>query len=89
MELSTFLDTAHRLFSQFMDGVEEGAPDGIVLAGDDVSWVAGWAEGAVTTAVNAINKIALVFNPSESWPTDGPISAWSELQPVEQAGEAG
>ena len=76
-----------RLFSQFMDGVDEGTPDGIVLAGDDVSWVAGWAESAVTTAVNAINKIALVFNPSESWPTDGPISAWNELQPAEQVGE--
>ena len=27
------------------------------LAGDDVSWTAGWAEGAVTTALNAVSSM--------------------------------
>ena len=27
---------------------------GLFLAGDDISWTAGWAEGAVQTALNAV-----------------------------------
>lgn len=43
-----------RLFTHFM---QEDLPQhqrGIFIAGDDVSWTAGWAEGAVQTGLNAV-----------------------------------
>jgi tryptophan 2-monooxygenase len=42
-----------RLYTQFMEHAQGRQDAGIYLAGDDVSWTAGWAEGAVTTALNA------------------------------------
>ncbi|MDQ0652040.1 flavin monoamine oxidase family protein [Pseudomonas cedrina] len=69
------------LFSQFMNGVSSGSPDGFILAGDDVSWTGGWAEGAVTTALNAVNKLAVKFNGGTFLTNPGPIDEWSRLQP--------
>ena len=43
-----------RLYSHFMQGDMPPAHRGIFLAGDSISWTAGWAEGAVTTALNAV-----------------------------------
>ena len=43
-----------RLFTQFMQGGTDRAQRGFFLCGDDVSWTAGFAEGAVTTALNAV-----------------------------------
>jgi lysine 2-monooxygenase len=43
-----------RLFTHF---AQDSLPEeyrGLFLAGDDVSWTAGWAEGAVQTALNAV-----------------------------------
>lgn len=69
------------LFSQFMNGVSSGSPDGFILAGDDVSWTGGWAEGAVTTALNAVNKLAVKFNGGTLLTNPGPIDEWPRLQP--------
>jgi tryptophan 2-monooxygenase len=72
-----------RIFSQFMDGMTGGAPgrpDRFVLAGDDVSWTGGWAEGAVTTAINAVDKLVGVLGGSRI--TKSPIQSWNELKPV-------
>lgn len=69
------------LFSQFMDGVQAGTPDGFILAGDDVAWTAGWAEGAVITALNAVNKLAVKFNGGAFDDNPGPIDEWAALQP--------
>lgn len=70
------------LFSQFMSGVKEGRPDGFILAGDDISWTGGWAEGAVTTALNAVNKLALTFGGGTLQDNPGPIDQWDRLQPL-------
>lgn len=69
------------LFSQFMNGVSVLNPDGFILAGDDVSWTGGWAEGAVTTALNAVNKLAVKFNGGTLLGNRGPIDDWQALQP--------
>jgi len=69
------------LFSQFMTGVSSANPDGFILAGDDVSWTGGWAEGAVTTALNAVNKLAVKFNGGTLLTNRGPIDEWQALQP--------
>lgn len=69
------------LFSQFMNGVSSQTPDGFILAGDDVSWTGGWAEGAVTTALNAVHKLAMIFRGGTLLGNPGPIDEWSRLKP--------
>lgn len=71
------------LFSQFMSGVKEGAPDGFILSGDDISWTGGWAEGAVTTALNAVNKLAVKFGGGAFENNPGPIDQWDALKPLQ------
>lgn len=73
------------LFSQFHEGGNGVANDGFILAGDDVSWTAGWAEGAVTTALNAVDKLASKFNGGVA-PQAGPISQWERLKPMALGG---
>ena len=43
-----------RLFTHFKQDKLPDEQRGIFLAGDDVSFTAGWAEGAVTTGLNAV-----------------------------------
>lgn len=69
------------LFSQFHDGGNDVVDDGFILAGDDVSWTGGWAEGAVTTALNAVDKLAKKFNDG-SVVQGGPLSQWQHLKPM-------
>ena len=88
MNLPGQYEYQRRLFSQFMAGLDEmGAPapvpDSFVLAGDDISWVAGWVEGAITSAINAVNKVAVLFGGSDWEGSPGPISRWNELKPIE------
>ena len=93
MNLPGDYEKQRRLFSQFMDGINsDGTPtataDRFVLAGDDVSWVAGWIEGAISTAINAVNKVAVVFGGKDVAGNRGPIARWPELQPVERKNHA-
>lgn len=74
-----------RIFSQFMTGIENEDPYGFILAGDDVSWTAGWAEGAVTTAINAIHKTAVLFGGTSQPSNPGPIDVWDVLKPIERS----
>lgn len=69
------------LFSQFMNGVFSQNLDGFILAGDDVSFTGGWAEGAVTTALNAVHKLALMAGGGATLENPGPIDEWTKLQP--------
>ena len=64
-----------------MNGVHSGNPDGFIIAGDDVSFTGGWAEGAVTTALNAVNKLAVRFGGGTFVGNRGPIDEWVALQP--------
>jgi len=75
-----------RLFSHF---VQDGLPEhqrGIFLAGDDISWTAGWAEGAVTTALNAVWGVVHHFGGTSAPGNPGPGDRFAELAPVELPG---
>ncbi|MCW4355478.1 FAD-dependent oxidoreductase [Hoyosella sp. YIM 151337] len=71
-----------RLFSHFMQ--EELAPRhrGIFLAGDDISWTAGWAEGAIQTALNAVWGVMRDFGGGTEVDNPGPGDRFAELAPL-------
>ncbi|SKB73884.1 tryptophan 2-monooxygenase [Arthrobacter sp. 31Cvi3.1E] len=71
-----------RLYTQFMEHPEGRQAVGIYLAGDDVSWTAGWAEGAVTTALNAVWSITHQLGGGSATDNPGPGDRFNELQPV-------
>ena len=83
MNLPGQYEYQRRIFSQFMTGVAQGDPDGFVLAGDDVSWTGGWAEGAVSSAINAVNKIAVCLGGGSYAQSPGPVESWEALKPIE------
>jgi tryptophan 2-monooxygenase len=70
-----------RLFSHFVQN--EFAPQhrGIFLAGDDISWTAGWAEGAVTTALNAVAGAIRHLGGGGMAGNPDPVAMWQQLQP--------
>jgi tryptophan 2-monooxygenase len=71
-----------RLYTHFMqDRLEEGHR-GFFLAGDDVSWTAGWAEGAVTTALNAVWGVMNHLGGSTSRDNPGPGDVFDEIAPL-------
>ena len=72
-----------RVYGHFMQ--QDLAPDyrGLFLAGDDISWTPGWAEGAIQTALNAVWGIMTHFGgmafpenpgPGDRYPDIGPRS---------------
>ncbi len=72
-----------RMHSHF---IQEDFPKeqcGIFLAGDDVSWTPGWAEGAVHTALNAVWGIAAQFGGVSPADNPGPGDVYAELGPIE------
>ncbi|OLF54553.1 flavin monoamine oxidase family protein [Pseudomonas chlororaphis] len=83
MNLPGQYEYQRRIFSQFMSGIDTNQPDRFILAGDDVSWTAGWAEGAVTTAINAVDKLAVCFGGGSLPGNSGPVASWHRLKPVE------
>lgn len=85
MNLPGQYEYQRRIFSQFMSDVGTDNPDRFILAGDDVSWTAGWAEGAVTTAINAVNKLAVCFGSGSLPGNPGPVESWDILKPIERA----
>ncbi|GGY15619.1 flavin monoamine oxidase family protein [Streptomyces anandii] len=72
-----------RLFTQFMQ--EEMKPEqrGFFLCGDDVSWTAGFAEGAVTTALNAVWGVLRHLGGATHPDNPGPGDRFEALAPVE------
>ncbi|MHB1303886.1 MAG: flavin monoamine oxidase family protein [Acidiphilium sp.] len=71
-----------RLFSHFVQNELPPHRRGIFLAGDDISWTAGWAEGAVTTALNAVAGIVRHFGGGSAPGNPDPIDRWDELAPI-------
>jgi tryptophan 2-monooxygenase len=71
-----------RLYGHFMQQDLPPAERGIFLAGDSISWTAGWAEGAVTTALNAawgvLNHLGGATHPDNP----GPGDSWASLGPI-------
>ena len=72
-----------RLFCHFMQEHLDPAHRGVFLAGDDVSWTAGWAEGAVQTALNAVWGVMTHLGGSTHPDNPGPGDRFAELAPVE------
>lgn len=55
---------------------------GIFLAGDDVSWTPGWAEGAIHTALNAVWGIIRHFGGRCSEENPGPGDVLNNIGPI-------
>ena len=55
---------------------------GIFLAGDDISWTAGWAEGAVQTALNAVWGVMHHLGGAAPADNPGPGDRYAELGPI-------
>ncbi|MCR6481902.1 FAD-dependent oxidoreductase [Amycolatopsis sp. OK19-0408] len=72
-----------RLYTHFMQ--QEMSPEqrGFFLAGDDISWTGGFAEGAVTTALNAVWGVLNHLGGTTVPGNPGPGDLFSELAPVD------
>ncbi|WP_338016780.1 flavin monoamine oxidase family protein [Oleomonas cavernae] len=71
-----------RLFSHFRAQNLPADQRGIFLAGDDISWTAGWTEGAITTALNAVSGVVRHLGGGSAAGNPGPFDAWDDLAPV-------
>ncbi|WP_018504767.1 flavin monoamine oxidase family protein [Parafrankia discariae] len=72
-----------RLFSHF---VQAGLPEhqrGVFLAGDDISWTGGFAEGAVTTGLNAVWGVLHHLGGRTPAANPGPGDAFPAIAPIE------
>ncbi|WP_431044290.1 flavin monoamine oxidase family protein [Streptomyces sp. P1-3] len=72
-----------RLFTQFMQDGMGAEQRGFFLCGDDVSWTAGFAEGAVTTALNAVWGVLRHLGGATHPDNPGPGDVFHEIAPVE------
>nr|WP_035751195.1 NAD(P)/FAD-dependent oxidoreductase [Arthrobacter sp. 35W] len=72
-----------RLFSHFKQDGLPASQRGIFLAGDDVSFTAGWAEGAVSTGLNALWGVVAHLGGTSSPGNPGPGDLLDELGPIE------
>ncbi|WP_288024269.1 NAD(P)/FAD-dependent oxidoreductase [Arthrobacter sp.] len=71
-----------RLFTHFAQDALPESQRGIFLAGDDVSWTAGWADGAVTTALNAVWGVVRHLGGTSAPGNPGPGELLDEYGPI-------
>lgn len=71
-----------RLFTHFKQDDLPEHQRGIFLAGDDISWTAGWAEGAVQTALNAAWGVVRHLGGSSAAENPGPGDLLDEYGPI-------
>ncbi|MDE8344955.1 MAG: NAD(P)/FAD-dependent oxidoreductase [Acidocella sp.] len=71
-----------RMYCHFMQDVMPPAERGMFLAGDDISWTPGWAEGAVHTALNAVWGIMHHFGGGTAPENPGPGDLFDRIAPV-------
>jgi tryptophan 2-monooxygenase len=71
-----------RLFTHFVQDRFAPAHRGFFLAGDDVSWTGGFAEGAVTTALNAVWGVLNHLGGRTDPRNPGPGDVFAEIAPV-------
>jgi monoamine oxidase len=71
-----------RLYTHFMQDGVDPAHRGIYLAGDGVSWTGGWADGAVTTGLNAVWGVMTQLGGKTSPDNPGPGDRFEELKPL-------
>jgi tryptophan 2-monooxygenase len=72
-----------RLFTHFVQDRLPADRRGLFLAGDDISWTAGWAEGAVQTALNAVWGVMRHLGGATDPANPGPGDVYDEIAPVE------
>ena len=70
-----------RLYTHFDQADLAAEHRGIFLAGDDVSWTAGWAEGAVTTGLNAVWGVVKHLGGQDAAANPGPGQFLAEYGP--------
>ena len=71
-----------RMHSHFLQAGLPPEQQGLFLAGDDVSWTPGWAEGAVHTALNAVWGIMTHFGGRSPTSNPGPGDRYHQIGPV-------
>ncbi|MGN6162590.1 MAG: flavin monoamine oxidase family protein [Marmoricola sp.] len=71
-----------RLYTHFFQERLDPEYRGLFLAGDDVSWTAGWAEGAVTTALNAVWGVMNHFGGATHPENPGPGDLFADRAPI-------
>src|SRR5690348_1992946 len=71
----------HRMYRHFMQAGRPSAQRGIFMAGDDVSFMPGWAEGAVQTALNAVWGVMTHFGGAAHPDNPGPGDLYEKLAP--------
>jgi len=72
-----------RMFTHFMQKDFPPAERGIFIAGDDVSWTPGWAEGAVQTALNATWGVINHLHGKCPESNPGPGDLFDEIKPID------
>jgi tryptophan 2-monooxygenase len=73
----------HRMYTHFMQDALPPAERGVFLAGDDVSFIPAWAEGAVQTALNAVWGVMRHFGGSCHPDNPGPGDLFPEIAPLD------
>jgi len=71
-----------RMYCHFMQQQMPAEQRGVFIAGDDVGWIPGWVEGAVTTSLNAVWGIVNHLGGSTPASNPGPGDLFDELQPL-------
>lgn len=72
-----------RLFTHFVQDELPEHQRGLFLAGDDISWTGGFAEGAITTALNAIWGVIHHLGGATHPNNPGPGDLFHEIAPIE------
>ncbi len=72
----------HRMYCHFMQDDTPPAERGIFLAGDGISWTPAWAEGAITTALNAVWGVVRHLGGGSAPGNPGPGDLFAELGPI-------
>lgn len=72
----------HRMFRHFVQRDMPPAERGIFLAGDGVSWIPAWVEGAVQTSLNAVSGIIAHFGGTTSTANPSPLDTYDRDGPV-------
>ena len=71
------------MYTHFMQADKPRKQQGIFIAGDDVSWTPGWAEGAVQTALNAVWGIVQHIGGNTHPDNPGPGDVFDKLGPID------
>ncbi|KXP00565.1 flavin monoamine oxidase family protein [Tsukamurella pseudospumae] len=78
-----------RLYTHFMQERLDPRHRGFFLAGDDISWTAGWAEGALQTALNAVWGVVHHLGGGTRPTNPGPGDVFADIAPIRLGDERG